>query len=124
MFAIKLSIVSAVAGTGQLVIRDQDVVRALSWLLAAESKMPDVFREMLGKSDSQVIDEMHYMVTMLYAKTKKAVGTTLLWEFLRQRVPSEKIEKILLTAERSGALVHPGGAQDLWVPKAREMGVE
>lgn len=124
MFAIKLSIVSAVAGTGQLVIREGDVTRGLAWLLAAEAKMPDVFREMLGKSDSQVIDELHYMVTMVFAKDRKAVSTGLLWEFLRQRVPSEKIEKILLAAERSGALVHPAGAQDLWIPRARESGVE
>lgn len=122
MFAIKLSIISAVAATGELVIRDSDVRRALGWLLDVESRMPDVFREMLGKSDTQVIDELHYMVTIVYAKSKKAVGTGLLWEFLRQRVPSEKIEKILLTAERSGALVHPGGAVDLWIPKVREQG--
>lgn len=124
MFAIKLSIVSAVAGTGQLVIRDEDVIRGLFWLTAVESKMPDVFREMLGKSDTQIIDELHYMVTMAYAKTKKAVNTAMLWEFLRQRVPSEKIEKILITAERSGALVHPAGALDLWVPKTRETTAE
>lgn len=120
MLAIKLCIVSAVASSGELIIRDLDVQRALAWLLEAEARMPDVFREMLGKSDSQVIDELHYMVMQVWARTKKPVGTGLLWEFLRQRVPSEKIEKILITAERSGALIHPGGAQDLWIPKARD----
>lgn len=125
MFVIKLSIVSAVSATGQLIIRDSDVIRALAWLIAAEAKMPDVFREMIGKSDTQVIDELHYMVMTVWAKNKKAVGTGLLWEFLRQRVPSEKIEKILLSAERSGVLFHPAGAPDLWQPRAiNERGVE
>lgn len=118
MFAIKLSTISAISRTGDLVISAEDVKRALSWLLEAEKKMPDVFREMVGKSDSQVIDELHYMTIMQYAKTKKPLETKMLWEFLRQRVPSEKIEKILMSAERSGVLFHPGGAPDLWQAKA------
>lgn len=120
MFAIKLAIVSAVSRSGGLVITLADVERGLSWLLNAESRMPDVFREMIGKSDSQVIDELHYMMVMEQGKQKngKALGTATLWEFLRQRVPSEKIEKILLSAERSGVITHPGGAADLWVAKA------
>lgn len=118
MFAIKLSIVSAVARTGELVIEDLDVQRALGWLIDAESRMPDVFREMIGKSDSQVIDELHYMMVMEQSKVKKPLQTSVLWEFLRQRVPSEKIEKILMSAERSGIIFHPAGAQDLWSAKA------
>ena len=118
MFVIKLAIVSAVARSGGLVISEYDVQRALSWLLNAEKLMPDVFREMIGKSDSQVIDELHYMMVMEVGRGKgKPLSTAVLWEFLRQRVPSEKIEKILLSAERAGIIFHPGGAQDLWLPK-------
>ena len=81
--------------------------------------MPDVFREMIGKSDTQVIDELHYMMITEQGKLKGgALQTSVLWEFLRQRVPSEKIEKILLSAERSGVIFHPGGAADLWMAKA------
>lgn len=118
MFAIKLSIISAVARSGELLITEYDVRRALSWLLGAERLMPDVFREMIGKSDSQVIDELHYMMILEQAKAKKPLQTHVIWEFLRQRVPSEKIEKILISAERSGLLYHPGGAADLWQAKA------
>lgn len=118
MFAIKLSIISAVARSGQLLIAEFDVRRALVWLLAAERLMPDVFREMIGKSDTQVIDELHYMMVMRQAELRKPLQTHMLWEFLRQRVPSEKIEKILLSAERSGVLFHPAGAPDLWQAKA------
>lgn len=117
MFAIKLAIVSAVARTGQLIISDEDVQRGLSWLLNAERLMPDVFREMIGKSDSQVIDELHYMVIQEQARTRKAVPTSLVWEFLRQRVPSEKIDKIVQSALKAGVLFNPGGAPDLWQAK-------
>ncbi len=114
MFVIKLGIISAVARTGGMVINCFDVTRALSWLLNAEKLMPDVFREMIGKSDTQVIDELHYMMVMEQAKQRKALSTAVVWEFLRQRVPSEKIEKILYSALKSGVLCNPGGAPDLW----------
>ncbi len=117
MFVIKLSIVAAVARTGALVITCEDVQRGLSWLLNAEKLMPDVFREMIGKSDSQVIDELHYMMIMEQGRDRKALGTDLLWQFLRQRLPSEKIEKVLLSALRSGIISNPGGAPDLWLAK-------
>lgn len=114
MFAIKLAIVSAVARTGALVITSGDVQRALSWLLNAEALMPDVFREMVGKSDSQVIDELHYMMITEQGKTRRPLATALLWEFLRQRLPSEKIEKVLMSALKSGVVCNPGGSPDLW----------
>lgn len=118
MFAIKLTIVAAVARSGELVIVEDDVKRALAWLVEAERRMPDVFREMIGKSDSQVIDELHYMMVLEQARGKgKPLNTAILWEFLRQRVPSEKIEKILLSAKNSGIIVNPGGATDLWTAK-------
>lgn len=118
MFVIKLSIVSAVSRTGALVISESDVTRALSWLLNAESRMPDVFREMVGKSDTQVIDELHYMMIQVQGKTRGGLKTAMIWEFMRQRVPSEKIDKILAAAERSGVIYHPAGAEDLWMARA------
>ena len=80
--------------------------------------MPDVFREMIGKSDTQVIDELHYMMVQEQGRSKgKALPTSVLWEFLRQRVPSEKIERILISAERAGIIIKPAGAADLWLAK-------
>lgn len=118
MFAIKLSTISAVSRSGKLVIQGADVTRALAWLKEAESRMPDVFREMIGKSDTQVIDELHYMMVLEQGRSKgKALPTSVLWEFLRQRVPSEKIERILISAERSGIITKPAGATDLWFAK-------
>ncbi len=117
MFVIKLSIVSAVARSGGLVITFADVQRGLSWLLNAEKLMPDVFREMIGKSDSQVIDELHYMMITAQGKDRKALKTDLVWQFLQQRLPSEKIEKVILAALRSGIIYNPSGATDLWLAK-------
>lgn len=118
MFAIKLSIISAVSRSNSLIITNYDVVRGLSWLTNAEALMPDVFREMAGKSDAAVIDEMHFMLVNYQDKFKKAAGTDIIWDFLRQRVPSDKIEKIMMTAEKSKIIFHPGDAPDLWQAKA------
>lgn len=118
MLAIKLAITSTVARTGQLVIHTGDVKRALVWLTDAERLMPDVFREMIGKSDTQVIDELHYMLTIEYSKKRQSIPTSVLYEFLRQRVPSEKIEKVLQVAERAGAITKVAGNVELWIPKA------
>lgn len=126
MFMIKLSMISAVARTGGLLIELFDCRRAVGWLLDAERRMPDVFREMIGKSDSAVIDELHYFVTALWAKNKKKpVQTSTIYSFMRQRVPSEKIEKILQAADRAGVVVRVAGTEDQWVPKPKmEHGVE
>lgn len=118
MFAIKLCLISAVARTGAMVINEYDVERALTWLKEAEKLMPDAFREMVGKSDTNVINELHYMMCMYQDKNQKALTSDLVWEFLRQRVPSDKIEKIIINAEKSGIMFHPGGAADLWQAKA------
>lgn len=80
--------------------------------------MPDVFREMAGKSDTAIIDELQFMLTEYKKKFRKAATTDVVWDFLRQRVPSEKIEKIMLTAQRSGIVFNPGDALDLWEAKA------
>lgn len=126
MLLVKLCIVSAVSRSGQLTIVDLDVKRALEWLLIAEKSMPDIFREMIGKSDSQVIEEMHYFVTSIWAKSKnRQVQGDTIRKFLLQRVPHEKVETIIQAAERANILARVGGTADSWVPKPRhEHGVE
>ena len=120
MFAIKLSIVSAISRSNELIITEYDVSRALSWLTEAEALMPDVFRELAGKSDGAIIDELQFMLCEYRQKYKKSAQTDIVWDFMRQRVPAEKIDKIMATAERAGILFHPGGAVDLWEAKANK----
>lgn len=137
MFVVKLAMVAAVSRSGGLVIEEEDVRRAIVWLLEAEAKMMDVFREMLGKSDSAVIDELHYNVTRIYLmKKQRPIHSEVIYEFLRQRVPSEKVERVFIIAVRSGIIFNPDQAEcaklkvtwpqeSLWLPKGKhERGVE
>lgn len=117
--AIKLATVSAVARTHQLVIETEDVERAILWMVEAEKRMPDIFRAMIGKSDSQVIEEMHYYVTSLWAKNKKGVPGAQIMRFLLHRVPTDKADKIMQSAIRANILANPPGAVDLYIPRPR-----
>lgn len=118
-FLIKLALISAISRTSDKTIHQLDVTRALEWLLEAESFMPDTFRAMAGKSDTEVLDELHYYITGLYLKSKKGVSTQEIWKFLSQRLPSEKIDKVFITAERINIIARTPSNQDLWLPRPK-----
>lgn len=103
LHALKLSIISAVSGQRNAV-SFYDFSRARDWLLHAETQMPDIFREMVARSDVQVIQEMHFFAWQLWIKDKKPIHESRLIHFLQNRVPSEKIMRVIEIAERSGIL--------------------
>ena len=120
MHLLKLMTVSSVSRESDLVLRQIDFDRALGWLTEAERFMPDIFREMVGRSDAAVVEELHYFVQAAQARNRgKAIHTTLVVDFLRKRVPSEKIEKILWVAKQAGVLALIAGTEDLWVAKPK-----
>ena len=103
-----------------------DVRRAFEWLFEAEALMPDIFRAMVGKSDRQVIEELHLYMESTWIKNKyKPLRTDEVTTFLSHRIPSEKIFPVLNIAEATGIIAHPAGALDLWIPRPRHLhGVE
>jgi hypothetical protein len=122
----KLAICSCVAATGELVIREADVSRAIRWLTEAEALMPDIFRSMIGKSDMQVIEELHFFMSTVWAKDRgKPLHISFMTRFLAERVPSDKIAKIIDVAEKMNVIVRVGGTQDQYIPRPRhEHGLE
>lgn len=121
-FAIKLAITSSVSRTGNIVegISKADVTRAVAWLLEAESRMPDIFMSMAGKNDGAVLEELHVFVLSLWNRNgKEGISDALVNKFLSVRVPSEKIGKIIGTAERIGMIVKSPGS-DRWLPRPKD----
>lgn len=121
----KLAIVSA-ASRGELfggepkpAVRVEDIARAKEWLLGAEAVMPDVFRAMTGKSDRDVIDELHLWTHGVWLKNRAPIEGSLIRQFLLDRVPHDKIESILELADRANIVVREAGAIDKWLPKPR-----
>lgn len=127
---IKLSMVSALSATGELKVRGEDFIRATDWLLAAERVMPDIFREMAGKSDNDVLMELHYfmwqIMTQRRAKKQEVnLAESELWDFLRYRVPGEKIPRVLEVAERSHIIMRDVLNPAKWIAKPKHQhGVE
>jgi hypothetical protein len=121
---LKLSLIAAVANTGLAHVRECDVERAMQWLFQAEECMPDIFRDMQQKSDSQVIQELHFFMWKLWTKDKRPLHESRLIHFLSTRIPSEKIMRVLDIAERSHVISREAGTA-LYVPKPlTEHGVE
>ena len=125
MFVAKLALVSAIARSGALLIEALDIQRAMSWLFEAEALMPDVFREMTGRSDFQILEEMHLYLFSLWSRDRKPFHTSAMVNFLATRVTSDKVEKIMMVAERANMIARVAGTQDSWMPKPKSAhGVE
>ena len=125
MHAIKLTMVSAIARTGELVVELVDVRRAIAWLLEAEALMPDIFRAMAGRSDVQVLEELHYFVQQQWMRNRQqAVSGESLRRFLAARMPHDKIESLLSMADKTSIVARLAGT-DTWLPRPKhEHGVE
>lgn len=104
LFLMKLSCISSMSrGSFDYRVTLEDVNRAMTWLFAAEATMPDVFRAMAGKSDVQILEELHYALTKKYGLDgKKGVDESWIWAFMKDRTTTDKIEKLLYAAEKAG----------------------
>lgn len=106
---IKLCIISSIARSSDLVITMEDVSRAKHWLLDAEDRMPDIFRDMAGKSDNQVIQDLHDFMWRLFARDKKPIHEARLIAFLASKVPGDKVMRMLELCERSEVIQRDAG---------------
>lgn len=119
-FVIKLALISAISRTSQLVIEEVDVHRAMEWLFEAEVLMPDIFRQMAGKSDFQVMEECAGFVQNLWNRNRqRPVQTSSVINFLAHRVTSERVLKVLEVMETSGMIARVAGTTDQWLPVPR-----
>jgi hypothetical protein len=121
---LKLSMVAAVSRQGKPTIEVEDVRTALAWLLQAEEVMPDIFRDMTQKSDSQVMQEMHFFMWKLWVKDKQPIHESRVIHFLSTRLPADKIGKVVEMAEKANIITRSAGST-AWIPRpSNEHGVE
>jgi hypothetical protein len=114
---LKLAMVSSASQNDKMIITLEDFDRAREWLLDAELKMPDIFREMTQRSDTQIIQEMHLFLWGLYSKKKEAIHESHLVDFLQARVPSEKVFRIIEVAEKANFLIREAGLNKMYRPR-------
>jgi len=120
---LKLSLISAVSA-GRQTIEMIDFERARHWLLEAERIMPDIFREMVQRSDAQVIQEMHFFAWQLWITSKAPIHESRLIHFLQNRVPSEKIHRVIEIAEKAGIFEKIAGTNSYRPRPKTEHGME
>jgi Protein of unknown function (DUF3987) len=119
MQILKLCCISAVSRCGNVHVEEKDVERVKVWLREAELVMPDIFRAMLAHSDSEIINELHQFLWKTYASLPPEKRIPILedqvYTFLKDRLPSEKIGKIVEVSEKAGIIQRSAGGG--WIPR-------
>tara|TARA_R110000868_G_scaffold29027_1_gene107911 strand:- start:39 stop:1046 length:1008 start_codon:yes stop_codon:yes gene_type:complete len=120
---LKLCMVACVVHSDSLTISLEDYQVALDWLTEAELYMPDIFRSMNSGGDSKAMEEAWYFIWQTYAKEKKAVAEHRVFNFLKEKVPSHSVEKVIQVMTRSGMLKQDvSGGVVAYVPAAKAPG--
>lgn len=117
---LKLCMIASVSRSNELIITAEDFNRARDWLIEAEDLMPDIFRDMAGKSDKQVIDDLHGYMWKMFARDKKPIHVSRIYNFLSGKVPSEKVKRLIELCEHSHVIERMAGTEDQYVPAIRE----
>lgn len=98
----KLSMVSAVDRSDVLLLTRDDFNRAMNWLVAAETLMPDIFSAGASGSDGKAMEEIHHLV--MIADIGQGVPEHILVKHVRERVPAHSVMRVIDVMERSGMI--------------------
>jgi hypothetical protein len=96
----RLSMVSAIDRGNALLLTREDFNRAMSWLIEAEAAMPKIFQNTVDSGDSVVMDEAVHMIETRGGMVEEAQ----LIRFLRTRVPSHSVTRVLEIMEKSNMI--------------------
>lgn len=105
---IKLAMVASASRSDDMTIHVEDFQEALGWMHEAESQMPKIFLEIVGKSDSQVLNELYHFTKGLweFPTTKgQSIRRGQIVNFLRNKVPAMQIDKIIDIAVEAELLI-------------------
>lgn len=118
---IKLCMIASIARSNEMVITLEDYQTALDWLLDAESRVVDIFHSMGVAGDSAAIDDTWDFIFRMYNKNgKKPVGEHSVVNFLRAKVPSHNIMRVIEIMVRSGLIkLEMVAGQNAYTPAAK-----
>lgn len=97
----RLSMVSAIDRGNALLLTKDDFNRAMSWLIEAEQQMPRIFSGNSETTDSTVMNEAIHMI----GTRGGVVEEGQLVRFVRQRVPSHSVMRVIEVMEKSRMIV-------------------
>lgn len=118
---MKLAMIAAVSAGHGLTVTLDDFIRGRQWLFDAEKTMPDVFRAMAQKSDSQLLQDCHYWMYTKYSRVardqRQALRERDIWSFFENKTTQEKIAGLFLAMEKTGRM-RRGNFPGDWIPNA------
>jgi hypothetical protein len=92
---LKLCMVAAASRDNDLVINEADVLTALDWLFEIERHIPKIFQAQQLGGDAAVIEDAGVFLFEEFARTNSPVPEHQLVNFLKSRVPSQTIFKVI-----------------------------
>lgn len=97
----KLCMVAALANQ-TMVVDETHFNMAFEWLLAAEFQMPEIFKDMQGHEDGEVLEEMRSQFYAIHTMTKRPIAAQALHAFLSKRTASHNVQRMVQIAEAAG----------------------
>lgn len=102
---LKLSMVACIArGDTELEVTHDDLVIAQDWLFEAEAMIPEIFKSMVVTAEGRIIQDAHFYLITIHANMKKPVPEHYLINFLKDRIPSQNISKVIEVMVRAKML--------------------
>jgi hypothetical protein len=92
---LKLGLIASVARNNDMLVEPQDFDMALAWLLEAERVMPDIFRQMSTTAESRSMEDARFYLKQLSVKLNGPVPEHFLLAFLKDRIPSQHLAKVI-----------------------------
>lgn len=121
----KLSMVSAIDRSDSLLLTEDDFNRAMTWLVAAEATMPDIFKAGAGNADAKAMDEIYHYVLTTSALMKGPVPERKIINFAKERVPLNSIDRVVKIMESAGMIeathIDKRTGQRLWKASVPEI---
>jgi hypothetical protein len=98
----KLSMIAAIDAGNSLVLTKNEFNRAMSWLIEAEERMPEIFKAGTTNADSQAMEEILHFIGA--CDRGKGVSEQRIRHFARDKVPLYSILRIVDILEQSGQI--------------------
>ena len=99
----KLSIISAIDRSNNLILMKDDFDRAMRWLLEAELTMPDIFKAGATNADAQAMEEIMHFITINQHKDY-GINEHRITRFAQERIPLQSILRVISILEQSGRI--------------------
>ena len=118
---MKLAMISGVSSGNGLTVTLSDFRRAQRWLFEAEETMPDVFRAMAQKSDTQLLQDAHHWMYVRYSRVAREKRLPMkereIFLWFENKTTSDKIPGLIQAMERTGRM-RRGLISGDWIPNA------